>query len=160
MIFLILPVAVGFFLGACFGSFSSALLWRVPRRIPWAYERDPKTGRIAFVRSCCPSCKRTLSGRDLVPVFSWMWQKGTCRTCHTKISAFYPALEIGSGLIGALLFAVLGVGVLAVLLLLGLIFLGVFLWTGLVYHIWARDLVGVLLILFFIIFFLGSFTGF
>lgn len=49
---------------------------------------------IAFPRSHCPSCKRTLSARELIPVFSYIWQKGRCRGCQMKVSLKYPFFEL------------------------------------------------------------------
>ncbi|MFT8392233.1 MAG: prepilin peptidase, partial [Sporolactobacillus sp.] len=36
--------------------------------------------------SHCTSCGRRLTIRDLVPVFSWLFLRGRCRTCGAKIS--------------------------------------------------------------------------
>jgi leader peptidase (prepilin peptidase)/N-methyltransferase len=76
-------------IGACFGSFNSLLIYRLPR------EKS-----VVFTRSACPVCHHVLGARDLIPVFSWVWARGKCRHCHTAISVRYPILE----LITALLF--------------------------------------------------------
>ncbi|WP_353948053.1 prepilin peptidase [Sporolactobacillus sp. Y61] len=49
--------------------------------------------------SHCPSCGRRLTIRDLVPVFSYIFLRGRCRTCHAKISPIYPAIEAATGLL-------------------------------------------------------------
>ena len=75
------------FLGACIGSFLTLATYRLPL--------DEKIG---MTRSRCPSCKRTLTARDLVPVLSWIFSKGRCRTCHTKVSIRYPLTELACAL--------------------------------------------------------------
>ncbi len=71
--------------GLILGSFSTALIHRIPANI-----------RIlsASARSKCPHCALPLNARDLIPVFSWLWQKGHCRYCKARISARYPFAEI------------------------------------------------------------------
>ena len=78
-------------LGLIFGSFITALSYRLPRG-----------QSIAKGRSRCPSCGTTLTARDLVPVFSWLAHGGKCRHCGTAVSRRYPATE----LMMALLFVV------------------------------------------------------
>ncbi len=55
-------------------------------------------------RSACMSCQNTLSWYELIPVFSFVGLRGRCRTCKTKISAQYLAVELSSGIIFALIF--------------------------------------------------------
>ena len=50
-------------------------------------------------RSHCPHCGKTLSWYELVPVFSFIFQKGRCRACGTKLSWQYPLVELATGLI-------------------------------------------------------------
>jgi len=70
-------------LGLIFGSFVTALSFRLPRGIS-----------IATGRSACPACKTVLTARDLVPVFSWIAYRGACRACGSKISWRYPVIEL------------------------------------------------------------------
>lgn len=53
-------------------------------------------------RSKCFSCKRELSPIDLIPVLSYLVFRGKCRTCKSRISAQYPLVEIGTGVLFAL----------------------------------------------------------
>ena len=73
-------------LGLVFGSFVTALSYRLPRG-----------QSIAHGRSRCPACDHVLGAADLVPVFSWIAQGGACRHCRAKISARYPLIEMLSG---------------------------------------------------------------
>lgn len=76
-------------LGLIFGSFTTAISYRVPRNLPWIYEAGGKA-----VRSSCVKCGRLLGIRDLFPVFSWALQRGRCRYCSEKISISYPLIEL------------------------------------------------------------------
>lgn len=55
---------------------------------------------IAKGRSKCFSCEKTLAWYELLPLFSFLAQKGRCRGCSSKISWQYPLVE----LLGALAF--------------------------------------------------------
>ena len=82
-------------IGLCLGSFASALIYRVPIGMPWAFVRS---------RSACPECGHLLGVRDLVPVFSWVFQSGKCRHCSKKISGLYPAIELVSAFLALYVF--------------------------------------------------------
>ncbi len=47
-------------------------------------------------RSRCESCGHTLSWRELLPVISFLIQKGRCRTCGAALSWQYLASEAGT----------------------------------------------------------------
>lgn len=82
-----------FIFGLLFGSFSSVLIWR------W---KNGENG-ILMGRSHCPKCNHTLTASELIPVFSYVSQRGKCKNCHTKISPIYPILEISMGIIFVLM---------------------------------------------------------
>lgn len=76
------------FLGLSLGSFTTCVMYRLPRGISlWRQQNGSQ-------RSFCPSCDHALQWRDLLPVLSWVMQKGKCRYCGMKISAYYPMVEI------------------------------------------------------------------
>ena len=52
-------------------------------------------------RSRCPDCLKTLRWFELVPILSFLAQKGRCRNCGAKISWQYPLVEIWTGLLFA-----------------------------------------------------------
>ncbi len=88
--FLIIFQAIsGFILGAIIGSFLTMLTYRLPRKLS-----------IVAPRSFCPSCKNTLGVPDLVPIFSYLFNKGACRRCGAEIGRRYLAIEAGSALAG------------------------------------------------------------
>lgn len=72
------------------GSFSTAVIYRTRHNQSWVWNN----GRDDKVRSFCPSCGHTLGVRSLVPVFSWLVQKGRCCYCKAKISSEYIFVEL------------------------------------------------------------------
>lgn len=82
-----------FLLGLSAGSFLNVVLFRYQ---PGASLFDLK--KIGG-RSRCPHCGQILSWRELIPLFSFFWQKGKCRHCQQKISWQYPLVEFLSGFI-------------------------------------------------------------
>jgi leader peptidase (prepilin peptidase)/N-methyltransferase len=83
-------VALAAALGACVGSFVNVVLWRVPRG-----------ESIVSPPSHCPSCGHELGPVELVPVLSWVALRGRCRHCGVHISARYPLVELGIGILFA-----------------------------------------------------------
>lgn len=75
---------VTFCIWAIFWSFSSVLIER------W---KSWKWG-ILMWRSECPKCNHILSAWELIPIFSYIFQKWKCRNCKSSIPFFYPLLEI------------------------------------------------------------------
>lgn len=73
-------------LGLVLGSFYNVVGLRVPA-----------DQSIITPPSHCPSCGRRLTILDLVPVFSYIFLGGKCRTCHSKISPIYPIIEAATG---------------------------------------------------------------
>ncbi len=72
-----------FILGAVFGSFLNMLIYRVPNKIS-----------LKISRSFCPNCKRTLKWYENLPIFSFLFLKGRCRTCGYRIPRYYLFNEI------------------------------------------------------------------
>lgn len=48
---------------------------------------------IGFSRSKCPSCGVVLKFMNLIPIFSWFFQRGKCVACKAPISPRYPLIE-------------------------------------------------------------------
>ncbi len=44
--------------------------------------------------STCPSCGHRIRWYENVPVLSWLWLRGRCSACRTRISARYPFIEL------------------------------------------------------------------
>jgi|MDSW01.2.fsa_nt_gb prepilin signal peptidase PulO-like enzyme (type II secretory pathway) len=133
----------GFAMGICLGSFATALIWRIPRNLPWIYNKKDKKA----VRSICPSCGATLGVADLFPVFSWLCLKGKCRHCHARISGVYPLTEIVWGCVGMAVFTMLGTSLYSVLVLFILLFAWIYVWVGIRSAYWSRSIFAILTIL-------------
>lgn len=76
-------VFVGLVVGLVLGSFTTMLSYRAPRRIS-----------IIAPPSQCPYCHTPLKPRDLVPILSWIIERGKCRHCNARISARYLIIEL------------------------------------------------------------------
>jgi leader peptidase (prepilin peptidase) / N-methyltransferase len=88
MTFIIVLILFGF--GAIVGSFLNVLILRLP-------EEQSILGR-----SHCMNCKRELNARELVPILSYVFLRGKCFGCGSRISPRYALIEI----ISALLFVI------------------------------------------------------
>jgi leader peptidase (prepilin peptidase)/N-methyltransferase len=72
-------------LGLLIGSFLNVCIGRLP-----AGES------IVSPPSRCPSCGTRLAWYDNVPVFSWIWLGGKCRSCGVAISPRYVIVELAT----------------------------------------------------------------
>ena len=70
-------------LGLVLGSALNCLSYRIAHGQKWSGKS----------RSVCPVCGHVLGAKDLVPLFSYLFLKGKCRYCGTKISPRYPLTE-------------------------------------------------------------------
>lgn len=77
-----------FLLGTIIGSFLNVVIYRMNT-----------SRKIANSRSVCFSCNKTLYWYEMIPVISFLFQKGRCRGCASRISHQYPLVEIITGLI-------------------------------------------------------------
>lgn len=78
-------------LGAVLGSFLNCAAYRIARNQPFV------SGH-----SRCPACGHDLGPAELVPVISWLIQRGKCKWCGAKISARYPLTELAFAAISVL----------------------------------------------------------
>jgi prepilin signal peptidase PulO-like enzyme (type II secretory pathway) len=76
--------------GLALGSFLNVVAARVPLRR--SIVRPP---------SACMSCGHEIAWYDNVPVVSWLFLRGRCRSCGMRIPARYPAVELVTGLLVA-----------------------------------------------------------
>lgn len=51
-------------------------------------------GESLLRRSACPTCETQLRWFELIPLVSFIFLKGRCRTCHAPISWWYPFIEV------------------------------------------------------------------
>jgi len=82
-----------FMFGAAIGSFLNVVVLR------------HEAGKKLTGRSMCPHCGRQLSWHELVPIVSWLWQRGRCRGCDARISCQYPLVEFATAVLFILVYA-------------------------------------------------------
>jgi leader peptidase (prepilin peptidase)/N-methyltransferase len=161
-----LSVGLALAVGLAIGSFLNVVILRVPRMMEneWNQQAaevrgepapDLPTFNLVKPRSQCPSCGHQITALENVPVLSWLFLRGRCSGCGTRISARYPAVELATGLLSAVAvwrFGVTAAGLGALLLTFTLIVLTFIdfdtqllpdditlslLWLGLLFNLWG-----------------------
>jgi leader peptidase (prepilin peptidase)/N-methyltransferase len=74
--------------GLALGSFLNVVAARLPER-----------RSLVRPRSSCRSCSREIAWYDNVPLVSYVLLRGRCRSCRTRISPLYPAVELATALL-------------------------------------------------------------
>jgi leader peptidase (prepilin peptidase)/N-methyltransferase len=69
------------------GSFLNVVVARVPER------------RSLGGRSGCMACSAPIAWYDNIPIVSYLVLRGRCRSCQTRISPLYPAVEIATAVL-------------------------------------------------------------
>lgn len=103
----IVYLCILFIYGIIFGSFFNVVGLRVPKHTLFREQR-----------SYCDHCKRTLSLAELIPIWSYVFQKGCCKGCGQKIIMLYPLIEAFTGFLFAYSYIQFGMTHLFVLALL------------------------------------------
>jgi len=71
-----------FVFGSVIGSFLNVCIYRIPRN-----------QSVVWPASRCPFCKNAVKPYDNIPIFSYFFLGGRCRSCKAKISGRYPLVE-------------------------------------------------------------------
>ena len=79
-----------FLLGLVLASFLNALMYRI--------DKEYKYPEIFTKPSHCEKCKKQLQWYDLIPILSYIFTKGKCSKCKTKINTYYPLSELFLGI--------------------------------------------------------------
>jgi prepilin signal peptidase PulO-like enzyme (type II secretory pathway) len=90
-----MEVLISFFVfcfGLIVGSFLNVVIYRY------------NTGQTVGGRSMCLSCSKMLHWYELVPVFSYLAQRGKCRGCRVAVSSQYVIVELLTAIIFTLIF--------------------------------------------------------
>ena len=83
--------------GILIGSFLNVCIYRIPD------EDSVVTGR-----SHCMNCNAKLKWYELIPVFSYIFLLGKCKSCKSRISIQYPIIEALNGFFYVLVFYLVG----------------------------------------------------
>ena len=86
-----------FIIGAVLGSFYMVV-----------GDRLSNNESIVVPRIHCSKCNYILSWYELIPIVSYIIQRGKCKNCHTKLSISYMLIEILSGILFALSYCLYG----------------------------------------------------
>jgi leader peptidase (prepilin peptidase)/N-methyltransferase len=107
--------------GLLIGSFLNVVIYRVPKMMQRESDNyvAVESGREAphaerfnlmVPRSACPHCGHQITALENIPLVSWLVLRGKCSACKAPISPRYPAVELLTGLLSALLVWRLGSG--------------------------------------------------
>ncbi len=109
---LLSPFVLALF-GLCIGSFLNVVIHRLPLMLEHGWKQEsadllgvshepPPPLTLSRPRSRCPSCDHQIAWHENVPVASWLWLRGRCSACKTRISVRYPLIELSTGVLFAL----------------------------------------------------------
>jgi len=88
----LLNLLFAFLFGLVLGSFLNVCIHRIP-----------KGTSIVRPASSCPSCGEPIRFYDNIPLLSYALLLGRCRRCGAPISARYPLVELGTGVLSLFL---------------------------------------------------------
>ena len=103
-----------FIIGTFMGSFYTVVGLRLPKKEPFV-----------FSRSKCDECKHQLSFIEMIPVISFIFLKGRCRHCNSKIDSLSTFIELFTGLLFTVAFysfgfswsLILAIGIISLLVI-------------------------------------------
>lgn len=87
----LLFIALAVLAGMTAGSFLNVVIYRGP--VIWRLVDAPARGDLVGPRSYCPACRTQLRFGNLIPLVSYVVQRGRCASCGAGISPRYPVVE-------------------------------------------------------------------
>ena len=109
-----------FVIGLVVGSFLNVVIYRLPIMLDrqWRAQASellpsgladtivvgtngPERFTLSVPRSACPRCKAPIKAWQNIPVISWLVLRGRCASCKAPISPRYPAVELVTGALSA-----------------------------------------------------------
>ena len=104
-----------FILGTLFGSFFTVIGLRLP-----------KNENFTTTHSHCDNCNHELKLYEMIPIFSYVFQKGRCRHCNAKIDPLSTFVEFFTGLLFAVSYYsfgfswefAIGIGIVSLLMII------------------------------------------
>ncbi|MFC4700273.1 prepilin peptidase [Glaciecola siphonariae] len=112
-------IAFTFVLSLLVGSFLNVVIYRIPVMMkrgweqeiyayqnpeaePTSYPHANDTFNLVKPDSRCPKCQHKIRAWENIPVLSWLALGGKCSQCKTPISKRYPAIELLTAVLSAL----------------------------------------------------------
>ncbi|MEX1033019.1 MAG: A24 family peptidase [Cellvibrionaceae bacterium] len=109
-----LLVFIALILGLLVGSFLNVVILRLPKMLTGGWKADccelleiENTGvsaspyNLVVPGSHCPQCNHQIRAWENIPLLSYLFLRGRCSNCKTRISVRYPAVELVTGLLSA-----------------------------------------------------------
>ena len=112
-----------FVLGLTIGSFLNVVIYRLPIMMQreWKHdclefleqpgEAETEKFNLAIPRSRCGNCGHQITALENIPVLSYLYLRGKCSQCKTRISFRYPLVELFTGCVSLLVAWHFGVGI-------------------------------------------------
>lgn len=120
--------AVTFIFSLMVGSFLNVVIFRFPKMLEQGWKRecreflaeelkepernaDNEQSAITLSKpsSTCPSCQHKIRFYENIPVISWLFLRGKCSKCQSKISIRYPLVELSTAVLSVVIAANFGV---------------------------------------------------
>ena len=120
---------LAFVLGGIWGSFCNVCIYRLP------LEKNIIKGR-----SFCTSCEKQINWYDNIPLLSFIFLKGKCRRCTSKINLQYFIVELLSAISFVLIYYLYGVSITTLLLIILTIFFIIIFFIDLKHYIIPNEL--------------------
>ena len=117
-----------FILGLIIGSFLNVVIYRIPKMLEQEWKSqccellevdnkaEPKV-TLSTPNSTCPKCGHQIRFYENIPVLSWLFLRGKCSQCQTKIALRYPLVELATALLSVVIAAHFGVTLTTLMLL-------------------------------------------
>ena len=120
---------LAFILGGIWGSFCNVCIYRLP------LEKNIIKGR-----SFCTSCEKQINWYDNIPILSFIFLKGECRNCKSKINLQYFLVELVSAISFVLIYYFYGVSITTLLLIILTIFFIIIFFIDIKHYIIPNEL--------------------
>ena len=116
------------------GSFLNVVIFRLPKMLEQGWKRECRefladevstptnTGdeeiiTLSTPSSTCPSCQHKIRFYENIPLISWLFLRGKCSQCQSKISLRYPLVELTTAILSVVIAANFGVTFTTLMLL-------------------------------------------
>ncbi|MCP3852746.1 MAG: prepilin peptidase [Gammaproteobacteria bacterium] len=117
-----------FLVSLLIGSFLNVVIYRTPIMLKREWKSDctaflteegelkessdkakEEAFNLSVPRSRCPSCGHQITALENIPVISWLFLRGKCSQCQSRISIRYPIIELSTALLSVLVAYYFGV---------------------------------------------------